>query len=145
MEENQLQLNSEAKHFMSEIGKWAYFLSIVGFVMVGLFVLIAIFAGSIFSMMGNTMGGAMGSAGIMGSVLTVVYLLCALIYFFPVYYLNRFAAKVKTAIHQNDSSVLTEALQYLKSHYKFLGILTIIALAFYSIVIIFSVIGFAGR
>lgn len=52
MEENsvfekfELQLDQSAKDFLKETAKWAYFLSIVGFVGIGLIMLIAVFAGT---------------------------------------------------------------------------------------------------
>ena len=147
MEENHnhLHITSEAKEFLREIAKWASFLSIVGFVMIGLLVLVAFFAGSLMSSIGSMGGGEMGAAGaIGGTFITVMYLLIALLYFFPIFYLYKFASNLKGALAQDNSEVLSTSLGYLKSHYKFLGILTIIGLAIYALIFVFMIIGFAA-
>lgn len=141
MDENQMHINPETREFLREAAKWAYFLSIVGFVMIGFFVLLAIFAGSIFSAMGS-MGGQMGAASMIGGTfLTVIYLLFAILYFFPVYYLFKFASNLKTAVRGNNSDSLSVAFSFLKSHYKFIGILTIVMIALYALVFIIGIIG----
>ena len=53
MEENntfemEMQLTETAKGFLKEIAKWAYFLSIMGYVMIGFIVLAALFMGTIY-------------------------------------------------------------------------------------------------
>jgi hypothetical protein len=77
----------------------------------------------------NPAMGAMGSS--FGTTITVVYLLIAALYFFPVYYLNKFASNAKAAFANNDSEILTTSFRYLKSHYKFIGIMTLVIFALY--------------
>lgn len=142
IEEFGLQLNESAKEFLKETAKWAYFLSILGYVGIGLIVLVAIFAGAIFSTLGAMMPGEI--AGKIGStfgiIITVMYLLFAALYFFPVYYLNKFASNLKTALQNNDSNFLTSSFEYLKSHYKFIGMMMVITFSLYGLVIVFSII-----
>ena len=87
----ELHLNDSAKGFLRETAKWAYFLSILGYIMVGFIVVAAIFAGAIFTTIGHMMPveqmGMFSSA--FGIIMTVVYLLLAALYFFPIYYLNK--------------------------------------------------------
>ena len=45
----ELKLNSEAKSYLLETAKWAFFLSIVGFVGIALLVIVALFASTIFN------------------------------------------------------------------------------------------------
>lgn len=136
----ELQLTQEAKDFVREAGKWAKFLSIVGFVFIGFFVLVAFAMIAIGSSMGAMSGafGAMGAAG--GAFIGVVYILIALLYFFPVLYLFKFGNKTKAAFESNDTQALTEAFKNLKSHYKFVGILTIVGIGFYVLMIVIAVI-----
>jgi hypothetical protein len=68
----------------------------------------------------NPAMSSMGSS--FGIIMAVVYLLLAALYF-PVYYLNKFASNAKIACATNDSDKLTVSFQYLKSHYKFIGIM----------------------
>ena len=126
-----MKLNESAKDFLKETAKWAYFLSIMGYIGIGFIVLIAFFAGTIFSAMGsaNSMLGVAGSS--FGIFITFLYLLIAVVYFFPVYYLNKFASNAKTALRDNDSEAMTTSLGYLKSHYKYIGIVMVIVFSLY--------------
>lgn len=140
-EKFELQLDSTAKDFVKEIAKWAYFLSIIGFIGIGLLLLIAVFAGTIFSAMGSTMPGMGAYGGSFGAAMGAVYFLMAAFYFFPVYYLFKFSSNAKRAFRDNDSEALTSSLGYLKSHYKFIGILMIVLLAIYALVFVFAILG----
>jgi uncharacterized membrane protein YjgN (DUF898 family) len=152
MEENQntslfgLSIDPAAKAHLSEAARWARFLSIVGFVIIGLIVLIGIFAGSILGSMtsglgGNELGNARVSGGMMGSFFLVIYILVAALYFFPCLFLFRFAAKMKMALASNDQEALNTSFQNLKKLLRFVGILTIIVLAFYAIALVFGLLG----
>lgn len=131
IENFEMKLNESAKDFLKETAKWAYFLSILGYIGIGFIVFAALFAGTLFSAMGkvNPAMGMMGSS--FGIVMAVVYLLIAALYFFPVYYLNKFASNAKAAFHNKDSETLTTSLGYLKSHYKFIGIMTLVIFSLY--------------
>lgn len=136
-----LKLNESSKGFLGEIAKWAYFLSIIGYIGIGLIVIVAIFSGSIFATIG-TMTPGMGSLGSsFGIIITVFYLLLAALYFFPVYYLNKFASNAKIALRENDTETLSTSLEYLKSHYKFFGIMMVIMMCLYGFIIVFAIIG----
>ncbi|MFH6999111.1 hypothetical protein ACHRVZ_14335 [Flavobacterium sp. FlaQc-57] len=138
-EKFELQLDQTAKDFLKETAKWAYFLSIVGFVGIGLMLLVAVFAGTIFASMGSAMGGAFG--GSFGAAMGFVYVFIAAVYFFPVYYLNKFSVNAKRAFRDNDSEALSNSLGYLKSHYKFIGIFMVAILALYALIFVFGIIG----
>ncbi|WP_026727770.1 hypothetical protein [Flavobacterium denitrificans] len=140
-EKFELHLDQSAKDFLKETAKWAYFLSILGFIGVGLFVVIAIFAGAIFASMGNSMPGMGAFAGSFGALMSFMYLVLAAIYFFPVYYLFRFGSNAKKAFRENDSESLTASLGYLKSHYKFIGILMVSMLGLYALFFVLAMLG----
>lgn len=140
-EKFELHLDQSAKDFLKETAKWAYFLSILGFVGVGLFVVIAIFAGAIFSALGNTMPGTGALAGSFGVMMSLMYLVLAAIYFFPVFYLFKFSSNAKKAFKENDSEALTSSFGYLKSHYKFVGILMISMLVLYGLFFVLAMFG----
>ncbi len=142
MENHNVRLTDAAREFLRETAKWAHFLSIVGFVFLGLMVIFALFVGSMMSTIG-AMGGVSSDMG-MSSFLTVFYLLFAALYFFPIYYLFKFAANTRHALAINDEATLENALGYLKSHYKFMGILTIVLIALYILAIAFTVLAGAS-
>jgi len=73
--------------------------------------------------------------------MTVTYLVLALIYFFPVYYLLQFANKMKKALSTKNEETLTNAFEMLKSHYKFIGVFTIITISLYALLFVVSLFG----
>ena len=87
-------------------------------------------------------GDPYSELGFNGGVLGFVYVILALVYFFPILYLFRFAKKMKDSLRTNDNSELTAAFSNLKSHYKFVGIFTIVILSLYLLIFIIAI--FAG-
>ena len=146
----ELQLNPAAQSFLRETAKWTTFLSILGFILIAFMVLagIAMFAAG--GMMGASedmegMPSGMGAMALFsGGVLGTIYIVAALLYFFPVYYLYKFSSKLKTAFSNNNNEQLTSAFENLKSHYKFLGILAIITIIMYILGIIIAVVAGVG-
>jgi len=144
--EEKLTLNDLAIDALKTSAKWCMFLAIIGFIFIGLMVVAGAFMSVAMSAMpDDPYGGAMG----MGAFNTIkgyfgiLYILLALIYFFPVYYLFNYATGARKAIDGNNSDALTTALVNLKSHHKFLGIFMIITIVVYIIAII-SVVVFAA-
>lgn len=123
----QLIVSPIASNYLSETGKWGKFLAILGFCFVGLIVLGGLFAGTLFSAMGTPMPFP-------GFVLGLIYVLIGLFYFFPVYYLFKFSSQVRVALMSKNSQELDAAFGNLKSHYKFIGIFTIIMLGLYVLI-----------
>lgn len=142
-EDFDLRLTEESKSFLKETAKWAYFLSIVGFVGVGILVLFALFFGTIFSKLSSFGGNSTPMPMMAGGFITVLYLVIAVIYFFPVYYLFQFSSKLKIAFNNTDNEQLTASFENLKSHYKFMGICAIVMISLYGVVFLFSLIGLA--
>ncbi|WP_405606152.1 hypothetical protein [Polaribacter sp. Asnod1-A03] len=134
----QLTLTSASKNFLRETARWAKFLAILGFIFIGLMVVFAIFATTIFDLAEKMQPGIPGDLGL---IMAAVYLVLAIIYFFPVYYLLQFSNKMKKALATKDDDVLAKSFEMLKSHYKFIGVFTIITISLYILVIIVSVMG----
>lgn len=144
----ELQFTPVAQGFLKEIAKWASFLSVMGFIFIGFLVLgaLAMFA------VGGAMGagdmqgmGGMGMMGMLGgATLGVIYLVIAVLYFFPVMYLFKFASNAKKALSGNNTEQLTASIENLKSHYKFIGILTIVGIVFYVVIFIVAIIAGIG-
>lgn len=135
-----LEIDERSRSFLKETAKWARFLAIVGFVMMGLMVLGGLFFGStLAALSGAGAGAAMG-----GGVLMIVYVIVALIYFFPLLYLFKFATKMQQALKTDDQGVLIESFENMKSCFKFMGIFTIVILAFYALMLIIALIAGAA-
>ena len=145
--EGKLEVSDLAKSYLSETAKWAKFLAIVGFVSVGLIAIIAFFIGTIFSTISALAPTPTPfPAQSMGIGMTIFYLAIAVLYFFPCLYLYKFATKTKVALANDDSDVLTEALENHKSMFKFMGIMTAIMVGMYALIFVFAAIagGFAA-
>lgn len=126
----ELQIDHQGTSFLRETAKWSKFLAIIGFVFIGLVLLILLFAGAgMSSLMSSTYGSAMG-----GLVGTVVFGAMMLIYLFPCLYLYKFATKMQVALRNNDQESLNKSFENLKSCFKFMGILMIVILAIYALV-----------
>ena len=129
-----MELGQQAKNYILEASKWATFLSIIGFIAIGLMIILSFTIGTVLANLPvETMGG------ISPQFFSFFYLIIAGVYFIPVFYLFQFGSKTKQAIINNDTDVLTFGLKKLRSHYKFLGIISIIGISFYIILMIFGV------
>lgn len=136
------QISERSKGFLAEIGKWTRFMSIVGFVGIGLIVLVAIIlfvAGGAMSSLSNGpfSRGAAGGPVFIG----VLYLIMAGIYIAPVIYMFNFSNHIRNAVKSNDSLVYDKAFEELKKHFKYVGIFTIVILSFYVLVILLGILG----
>ncbi len=123
-----MNLSNEAKFHLNETRKWTFFLSILGFVMLG-FMTIGVFS------MGAIVNQVTGEEAPFSSLaIGVPYLFIGAIYFFPIYYLYKFSTNMKKAVLDEDETSVNEAFKSLKSHYKFMSILIIIMLALYLLI-----------
>lgn len=144
-----LSVDPVTKVHLSEAARWARFLAIMGFIFLGLMVIGGIIAGLVMATSMSQFDNEYGSSGagfMMGSFgagMAVVYIILAVLYFFPCLFLFRFATKTKRALAANDQTDLNLGLQNLKSMFRYMGILTIIILAFYAIAFIFGLLGAA--
>jgi hypothetical protein len=109
--------------YLGETASWAKFLAIVGFVMCGLFVAFGLFMGTFTSTMGSRMDMPFGG---FGSIMTLMYIGLAVLYFFPCYYMYVFATRMKRVIATNDQTQLSSSFQNLKSSFKFAGIMMLV-------------------
>jgi hypothetical protein len=127
-----LKITQQAKSFILETAKWAKFLAIVGFVFIGLMVI-----GAFFMLIAGAALPGMGGAG---AGVGILYLLMALLYFFPTYYLLIFANKIKVGISQSIQNDVDTGFENLKSMFKFMGILMIVVLGIYALFIVIALI-----
>lgn len=137
-----LQVNDVVKDYLLETAKWAKLISIVGFVGLGMMVLMGLFMGTIMgslSAMAPEEVDMMPSMG--GGFFAIIYIGMALLYFFPIKYLYDFSSKVKKAIQITDQNLFNEAMMKLKSHYKFIGILMLIMIILYVGMFVMMLIG----
>ncbi len=144
-----LSIDPVTKSHLGETAKWARFLAICGMIMLVVAFLGVIFFAYTMSSTSSRFEDIEGMEGVgnpyfgagFGVGLAIVYIILIAIWFFPLFYMLRFAGKMKTALAGNDQQALNIAFQNLKICFRFIGIVTIIILAFYAIAIVFGIIG----
>lgn len=134
VESEELIISNQTKKYWLEISNWAMFFSILGFIFVGLMVIFGLFFGSILSLLPDT-GNLPNGFGFVG----IIYVIIAVIYLIPVYFLYQFSSKMKDALRNSNTMILTESFKNLKSHFKFVGIMTIIGLVLYAVIFIITI------
>jgi len=134
-----LNIDPNSQSHLTEGAKWAKFLAIVGFVMCGLIAIFGVFAGSIltsFNSRNSELGNDRAYTAGMGIGAAILYIGIAVLYFFPCLFLYRYSVKMKQALTTKDQDTLTSSFQNLKIMFRYMGILTIVVLAFYLILIL---------
>ena len=127
-----MELNDQSKGYLLETSRWATILSVMGFVIIGLMVLVSFSIGAIMA------ESPLSELGISPKFLSITYLLIAGVYFIPMFFLFQFGTKTKIPINTNDSDLLTFGLKKLNSHYKFIGIVMVIV---FGLNLLFMLIG----
>ncbi|MBS1527032.1 MAG: hypothetical protein JST19_15365 [Bacteroidetes bacterium] len=129
-------LDHEAQAYLRETGRWASFLAVMGFIFCGLILILAIFIGSVFSIMSRISPVYQNMPQTAGTAMSVFYILLDVLYFFFPFYLYRFSDRIKKGIVYTDASSVNSALSNLKSFFKLSGIVTIIVVSLYLIIFI---------
>lgn len=116
-------LDETAKAHLLETTRWTKFLGIITLVFSCLAV---IFAASLW-LFGARIGFYQGTE----LITTFLYLvLSAIFYLYPGIALFRFSKYMKEGIHTNNQDLINSGFRYQKAFFRYLGILTIIALCF---------------
>lgn len=134
---NELSLSDVAKYHLEVAGNWIYAMSIVGLVII-LYGIISIFYDYIKAPKWDDVptGGGIGFYMIMSELplMLLVLLVVVVVCFFPLYYLYKFSSNVRMACRDDDSEALENSFRYLKLHYKSIGILILIYLAYFLVI-----------
>jgi preprotein translocase subunit SecG len=155
MEQNQdsslfgMNVDQAGRSHLGEAARWAKLLAIAGFIMCGFIVLMAIFFGSFMGGFMNRYGGSnpyndISARDGVGAVVAIYYIVIAVLWFIPCLFLYRFSTKMKMALASNDQEVLNGSFQNLKATFRYLGIITIILLAFMVLGLLVIILGVAA-
>jgi hypothetical protein len=125
-----IEIEQDSLNYLNTTRKWTMFLAILGFIFLGLLLIGGLFAGFFLSAFKTA---AIPMGGFPEWIIFVIILICAVLYFFPIYYLFRFSKHTANAVHTLDKEELKKAFKNLKSYYVYIGIFTIIILALYFI------------
>ena len=132
LENRKIEIEHETLKHLNTTRKWAMFLAIIGFIILGLIVIIGLIAGTFLTAFNS--GGK--DLGIPESLMFVPILLLAVIYFFPVLFLFRFSKHTSHAVQTLDKMEFHKAIKNLKSFFVYIGVLIIIILSLYIVVLI---------
>jgi len=132
-ENHTLIITEQIRYSLNETRRWTKFLSIMGFIGIGLIVLLALFIGSILNFVASMSPTPFQFPTFF---ITFIYLVIALLYFFPVFYLYRFSTKMEIALRDNDETELASSFENLKAMFKYIGIMTIVVMSIYLLIII---------
>lgn len=138
--EGEMKINAQSLEHLRQTARWTNFLSIVGFIMIGLMVI---------GMLGliatqGQMSRSRYGGGLDTGIVILIYLIMIVVYFFPVYYMYQFSGKMKSAINQKDTMTFTTATDFLKKHFQFVGVLVIIGLSLYALAFLVLIGGALG-
>ena len=130
-------LDERSKAYLLETTRWTKFLAIMGFIFIGLMIIIAL----IFLVAGSALSAyAGGGLALLGATGGSIFMLIMIgLYVYPVYALWKFSTNMKSGINTANQEQIVEGFRYQKNMYRYMGILMIIVLAFYLLSIIASI------
>jgi disulfide bond formation protein DsbB len=122
-----------AQQYLDQTRPWARFVSIMTFVTAGFMVLTG-FGMLVFSLFGGFAERSKGELGPFGSaigagLLSLAYVVMAVVYVPPGLYLFRYASAIKRLKSSANAAVLEDALKHQKSFWRYVGILMAVCLA----------------
>lgn len=134
-----LVVSEEMRSYFYEITKWARFIAFFGICVAILFIMASIF---IPQMLGQNpaLAAKLGvSGGTSLTLITVVYIVLALLFLYPSLLLRKISAKGREGILFGDQESFNMAIANLKTLFKFWGILVILAILGYFLAFISNV------
>jgi hypothetical protein len=133
-ETRKIEIDQESLNYLSTTRKWTMFLAIIGFIFLGLFVVIGVIAGTFLSAF-NT--GDKGFA-IPDAFIFIILLVLAAVYFFPILFLFRFSKHMANAVSTLEKVEINKAFKNLKSYFIYIGVMIIIVLLLYAAVLLIA-------
>jgi hypothetical protein len=127
-----IEIDQETLAHFDTTRKWAMFLAIIGFIFLGLLLIIGLLAGTFLSAFST----GENSIGIHGPLMFIPIILMAAIYFFPVLFLFRFSKHASHAVHNYDKMEFHKAIKNLKAYFAYIGILLILVLSLYLVILV---------
>jgi hypothetical protein len=134
-------VTSEMKRNWMATSKWAMFFAILGFIYIGLSLLMIGSMGNVIQMMMIMAGDnpILAAMAPMMSYITVITAIMLVVMFFVNFFHFRFATQIQHAINFTDQSSFDKSWLNLRNYFRTYGIATIAVMVFY--VIMLAVIG----
>ncbi len=131
-EERKIEIGAEALNHLNSAWKWTMFLSILGFIFLGLLIV----AGVVTSTFLSAFKTQEANLGIPESLMIIILIVIAAIYFFPVFFLFRFSRNTRDAIQTLDKRKLEKAFRNLRIYFTYIGIMVIVVLSIYLVTLL---------
>jgi len=131
-ENNYIEIDKDTLAHLNAARKWAMFLAIMGFIFLGLMVIIGLLAGTFLSAFSTGEKGL----GIPESLMFIPIVVLGAIYFFPVLFLFRFSKHASHAVSTMNKAELHKAVRNLKAYFAYIGVLIIIMLTLYIVILV---------
>ena len=137
----QVGIDETAKAYLLETTRWARFLAITGFIIMGFWLLglIAVFAN--ISDITNQLGAVYGIG--YGSGMLIAFVIGGGLFFYINFAMYKFATNTRRGVNTFNQLHVSEGFRHLKNMFKIWGIMTILVLALYGLIIVFAIIGVA--
>ncbi|HTN19627.1 MAG TPA: DUF5362 family protein [Pelobium sp.] len=137
---NSLKFETKTKNILAEIAKWGKFVSIIGFVLCGILLIVSV----AIVFLGDQIGAqltAMGQpANAVNSTTGIVYAFIAVLYYFMAKHIYDFSVYMKQAVQYDDQESIDYSFDRLRAFFKFIGVLAIIAIGFYGFAFILTLL-----
>jgi hypothetical protein len=133
-ETKKIEIDHEIISNLNSTRKWTMFLAILGFIFLGFIIVFGLIAGTFLS----TFKSNEVNLGIPESLMIILFIVIAAIYFFPVYFLFQFSRHTSKAVETLDKQDLNRAVKNLKAYFTYIGIMAIVVISIYIMAIIIA-------
>ena len=147
-----LSIDPVTKNHLSETARWAKFLAIVGIIALTMMILggaaYSFWLSSIMQDFPDRSAGPPSSnySSTFGIIAVFFLAIMAVIAFFPLLFMLRFAKQMRVALNANDQDSLNASFLNLKRYFRYLGILAIIYIAIWLLwILVFGLTAMAIR
>jgi len=127
-----IELDGRSLKYLNTIRKWAMFLAIMGFIFLGLIIIIGLIAGTFL----KAFDSGEAKMGLQETLIIISLFVMVIVYLFPIIYLFRFSKHSANAIEKLDKEELRKAMKNLRSYFVYIGILIIAGLSLYVITLV---------
>lgn len=130
--ENFIRIDTEILNNLNATRKWTTFISVLGFIFLGLLIFIGAITGTFLT----AFKSEETNLGIPESMMLLIFALTALIYFFPVFFLFRFSRHTRNAVQKLDRDEFYKASKNIRAFFTYIGIMAIIVITVYLVALV---------
>ncbi len=127
-----MRLTPRSENYLMTISRWSKFIAII-IITVGFVFFISSFVVGALSRTLTASVPFLDGAAVL--IISITYIVCALIYFLLGFYLYRFGDKIKQGLIRRQEEFVEQAFHAMKMHYSIMGVLTIITVSLFILMI----------